>query len=140
MQRSSCQYCRPNYCCEVKINVKTHQKLKLRVHYVMFIIFLILINNYSCDEVHATRYTLARVLLVLLVLLLINTFYADIIYCVSKAVNDLISCRVEFNIPGSNTYYVKGKREIAFVIWLDAGKPKCCYYFDAMKRHELFSS
>jgi exonuclease III len=70
----------------------------------------------------------------------IDTFYANILSCVSKAVNDVIPMRksrhAEFNIPGWNTY-VKEKHEAArdaFLIWLDAGKPKFGHYFDVMKR------
>jgi len=71
---------------------------------------------------------------------LIDAFYANIISCVSEAVNYTIpmrkSCHAEFNIPGWNAY-VNEKHDIArdaFVTWLDAGKPKYGYYFDAMKR------
>ena len=73
-------------------------------------------------------------------LALIDKFYDDIITSVSKAVTDVIPCRKlpvsSFNVPGWNTF-VQEKHEAArhaFLTWVDSGRPRYGYYFDAMKR------
>ena len=71
---------------------------------------------------------------------IIDTFYHDVIACITTAVYDTIPVRKstysQFNVPGWNTF-VREKHDLAreaYIHWKSLGKPKTGTFFDNMKR------
>jgi len=70
----------------------------------------------------------------------VDKFYDDIVKCISTAITDVIPKRKRpissFNFLSWNTF-VQEKHEAAkeaFLMWVDSGRPRFGYDFDAMKR------